>query len=438
MSGGRVDVKLPGLSAPESAGASAARTAIKSSWAPWTDKKGRLDPLRAVTFGLLLVPAAWLAVRFALNMMGARPLNAAIHTTGYWAVSCLVASLMVTPAKAIFGMPGLVVLRRMIGNAALAYAMLHLTLYCADQNWKLLTVISEIVQRFYLTIGFVALVGLGVLGVTSTDKSIRKMGARWKRLHKLVYGLAVLALVHFLLQTKADVSLPLLFVGVFIWLMVWRSMPVGKDRSYGGLAMVAVAATGLTLAAEWLWYRFGTHIDPTKVVVAETDVTFGLGPADQVALAGVCVLLALVWRRVSQGRLAASAWFWIISFALGAAIDELVVFAFGVDRFLEPGDWTFLYQDFAWAALLGVLGYVRWRCAGMSQQRIVDGLALSCVALQIMLSVGSLPLAETVVSAAIGLLWIVLAWRTRQQTKAAALGLVPLALVIVYGMMKQV
>lgn len=439
---GRVDVTLPGRSTPGMPGGDPQGTrngsrAATSHWAPWTDKKGRFDPMRAVTLGLLLVPGAWLAARAGLSMMGPRPLNAAIHSTGYWAVSCLVASLMITPAKAIFGLPGIVVLRRMIGNAALAYAGLHLALYCADQNWKLPTIVSEIVQRFYLTIGFVALIGLGVLGATSTDKAIRRMGVRWKRLHKLVYGIAVLSLVHFILQTKADVSLPLLFVGVFIWLMVWRSMPAGRDRSYVGLAIATLAAAVLTLAAEWLWYRFGTHIDPTKVVSAEADVTFGLGPADQVALAGTFVLVGLWIRRLSQGRLGASAVFWMVLFALGAAINEIVVFAFGIDRFIEPGDWTFLYEDLAWAAVLAALGFVRCRCQAVSQQRTVDALGLCCVAFQIMVSAESLRLAETVFAILIGSLWMTLAWQTRRQTRVAALALVPLALVLFYGVFTQ-
>ncbi|RYD18097.1 MAG: hypothetical protein EOP89_17770, partial [Lysobacteraceae bacterium] len=337
-----------------------------------------------------------------------------------WAVSFLIASLMITPVKAIFGLPGIVVLRRLVGNAALAYSGLHLALYCADQNWKVVTIVTEIVQRFYLTIGFVALVGLAVLGFTSTDKSIRRMGARWKRLHKLVYGLAVLSLVHFILQTKADVSLPLLFVGIFIWLMIWRSMPVGKDRTFGGLAAVSVMAAVLTLATEWLWYALATHIDPIKVVVAETDVSFGLGPADQVALAGASVLFALWVRRLSQGSLGTKAAFWVVSFALAAAIDEVVTFAFGIDRFIEPGDWTFLFQDLAWAAVLGMLGFVRWRSQTSTQRRMVDGLAVCCVALQIMVSDGSLRLAEMIVAVGIGVLCAVLTWQTWRQTKMAA------------------
>lgn len=406
-------------------------------WAPWTDKKGRVDGVRTVTVALLLLPVCWLAIRSALHLLGARPLTTAIHSTGYWTVIWLIASLSITPAKAIFGMPGIVVLRRLIGNAALAYAVLHLALYCADQNWRPFTIISEIVQRFYLTIGFVALSGLTALGATSTDNAIKRMGSRWKRLHKLVYGIAVLALCHFILQTKADVSLPLLFVGVFFWLMIWRVMPTGRDRSMPGLLLAGFGAAVLTLAAEWLWYRFGTHIDPTKVVLAETDVTFGLGPSDQVAVAGLCVMAALWLRRISLGRLGEFPLFWVVLFAAGAGINELVVFAFGIDRLLDPDDWTFLYQDFAWAALLGVLGFVHWRCRDGGHARMVDGLAVCCIAFQIMLSASSLRSAETVFALAIALLWAVLAWQTWRETKLAALGLVPLGLVMAYGVATQ-
>ena len=406
-------------------------------WAPWTDKKGRFDGMRTVTLILLLLPAAWLALRFPLQMMGARPLHAALHSTGYWAVICLVVSLMITPVKAIFGLPSIIVLRRMIGNAALAYALLHLTLFCAEQNWRLFTVVSEIVQRFYLTIGFVALIGLAVLGWTSTDEAIRRMGARWKRLHKLVYGIAVLALIHFILQTKADVSLPLLFVGLFFWLMIWRVMPVGRDRSMPGLLAAATGAAALTLAAEWLWYRFGTHINPHKVILAEVDVTFGLGPGGQVAVAGLGVMLALWLRRKSQGWMGASPVFWVLLFALGAAINELVVFAFGIDRLIDADDWSYVFQDFAWAALLGVLGFVHWRCRDGGPSKMVDGLAVCCIAFQIMLSVNSLRAAESVFALAIALLWAVLAWQTWRETKLAALSLVPLGLVMAYGVATQ-
>ena len=94
-----------------------------AAWAPWTDKKGRLHPLRAVVFMLLLLPGIWLAAALLAAHAG-RPRRSTqlIHSTGYWAVWFLVASLMVTPAKALLGLPNIAVVRRMIGNAALAYA----------------------------------------------------------------------------------------------------------------------------------------------------------------------------------------------------------------------------------------------------------------------------------------------------------------------------
>ena len=408
-----------------------------TQYVPWTDKKGRLDAARAVTFALLLLPGVWVALRLGLHMMGARPVNAAIHSTGYWAVSFLVASLMITPAKAIFGIPSLAVLRRMIGNAALGYALCHLLLYCADQNWRMLTVVSEIVLRFYLTIGFVALIGLVVLGSTSTDAAVRRMGARWKRLHRLAYGIAVLALFHFVLQTKADVSLPLLFIGVFFWLMIWRLLPAGRDRTPAPLLLITLGAATLTAAAEWLWYRFGTHIDPSKVLGAELDVSFGLLPTGQVLALGACLIAAFLLRRMSHGRPGTHPAFWVLLFALGAAINELVVFMFGIDRYLDPGDWSFLYQDFAWAALLGVLGFVHWRCRASAERKVVAGLAAACIAFQVVLSSSGMRVAEIVFAVAIVALWAVLAWQTWRETKLAALSLVPLGLVLAYGVASQ-
>ncbi len=402
-------------------------------WAPWTDKKGRLSALRASVFVLLLLPAAWLAARAAMGMLGPRALTAAIHSTGYWAISILVASLMISPIKALFGLPNIIVLRRMIGNAALAYAGLHLALYCADQNWRMLTVIREIAVRFYLTIGFVALVGLGVLGATSTDGAVRRMGRRWKRLHRLVYGVAVLGLVHFVLQTKADVSLPLLFMGVFFWLMIWRLLPVGRDRSPAAILCMTLGASILTAAAEWGWYRFGTHADPNKVLLSELDVDFGLRPTGQVVALGLAVLLAVELRRLSQAAAGRTAWFWVPLFASGAAINELAIFIFGIDRFIDPGDWGWLEQDLAWAALLGVLGFVRWRCGEGASRHGVDALGAACVAFQIMLASNGMRGAGIVLAAAIALLWAILAWRTWDRTKAAAVSLVPLGIVLAYG-----
>src|SRR5262249_56706741 len=92
----------------------------------------------------------------------------------------------------------------------------HISLYMADQMFDLLHVASEIALRLYLTIGFIALSGLTVLAITSTDTMVRRLGGlRWRRLHQIVYVIAVLALIHFFQQTKLDVTVPTFAAGLF-------------------------------------------------------------------------------------------------------------------------------------------------------------------------------------------------------------------------------
>src|SRR5688500_3787062 len=101
---------------------------------------------------------------------------------GDWAIRSLMMSLAVTPLRRIANWPKLIMVRRMLGVTALFYALAHLTLYTIDLKLDLLRVASEIALRFYLTIGFVALLGLIALGSTSTDAAIKRLGKRWNRL----------------------------------------------------------------------------------------------------------------------------------------------------------------------------------------------------------------------------------------------------------------
>lgn len=117
---------------------------VKSSL-PWLDRKGRLSPLRAVVFALLWAPALIYAGRYAPSGLGPRPVHEALRAAGAWTIWWLLVSLTVAPVKAVLGLPGLVVVRRMIGLAALFYGIVHLTLYAADENWRLLHVAAEIV-----------------------------------------------------------------------------------------------------------------------------------------------------------------------------------------------------------------------------------------------------------------------------------------------------
>lgn len=279
-----------------------------SAWFPWADKRGRFSSYRAAAFVLVLLPGLWLLGRWAADDLGARPITEALHFVGDWTMWILLASLAFTPAKAVLAAPNAVVVRRMVGLAALSYAGAHLVLYAWSENWRLLHVAAEIVLRFYLLIGFVALVGLVVLGWTSTDAWIARLGRTWKRLHKVVYVLVALGVLHFLLQSKADVSRALLALGMAAWLLLWRLLPAGRDRGPVALVGLAVVSATITLGLEWAWYHFATKANAWRAVTGEFNLTFGPRPAGQVLALGLLVAAVAELRRLQLSRFAGAAW----------------------------------------------------------------------------------------------------------------------------------
>src|ERR1700757_1608518 len=153
---------------------------------PWLDYSGRVSPLKTVVFAALFVPALYTALSYPLDALGPRPLNEAIHQVGLWGIRFLLLALTITPARQLLQWPRLLLVRRMIGVASFAYIALHLVLYSFDQGLDLTKVASEIVLRFYLTIGFIAFLGLCALAATSTDGMTRRLGGkRWQQLHRL-------------------------------------------------------------------------------------------------------------------------------------------------------------------------------------------------------------------------------------------------------------
>lgn len=265
---------------------------------PWRDRRGRLLPLKAGVLAAVPIPGILTAFWWTQHELGARPVTEAIHEIGLWAVRFLMIALAVTPLRAALDWGKLLLVRRMLGLTALAYASIHLTLYAVQQNGRLLFVASEIVHRFYLTIGFIALLGLIALGVTSTDGAIRRMGRGWKRLHRLAYPLGVLALLHYFIQSKAKVSEPVFVAGLFVWLMLWRLLPASWQRSllvYVPLSVLSgLAAAGI----EFGWYAITTHIDPWRVLAANETLRFGLRPAHYVVLATLGLAVVIAGRRL--------------------------------------------------------------------------------------------------------------------------------------------
>jgi sulfoxide reductase heme-binding subunit YedZ len=256
--------------------------------------------LRLVTLVGLCLPALDLAWRWYTDDLGARPVTLATHITGDWTVIFLLCSLALTPARAVFDWMPLVQIRRRIGVAATLYAGLHFLIYVADQKWNLVVVALEIAKRFYLTIGFTALLMLAALAITSTNGWQRRLKRNWKRLHWLVYPAAVLAILHFFIQSKANVGEATVAAGLFAWLMIWRFMPTKLRTTYLGLVLLAVGATLAALVFEVGWYGLVNHVDPMRVLKAEFNPDLAPRPSLKVLLAGVLVIVLAATRRFSQ------------------------------------------------------------------------------------------------------------------------------------------
>lgn len=272
---------------------------------PWLDRAGRLSRFKLAVFLLALAPGLWFTAAYALDRLGAKPLTAYLHAMGDWSVRFLILSLAVTPMRRIANAPKLILVRRMLGLTALAYALVHVTLYIADQKFDLARVASEIVFRIYLTIGFAGLLGLVVLGTTSTDGMIRRLGKAWPRLHRLVYPLTALALLHFFLQSKIDVSNPVYWSGLFVALMGWRLMHHLKVPTAPlPLLSLSLAAGLATAALEALWYALATGVPPLAVLAANLDVSYDVRPAWWVLGTVILTVPLNLWqsRTVSGGR----------------------------------------------------------------------------------------------------------------------------------------
>ena len=264
---------------------------------PWRDRRGKFLPFKAAVLAVLPVPGLLCAFWWASGDLGARPLNEAIHCTGLWAIRLLMISLAITPIARVLEWPRLLTVRRMVGLGALSYAVTHLSLYALDQKFVLSVIAWEIAQRFYLTIGFVALLGLIALGATSTDGAMRRLGRNWKRLHRLAYAIGVIAALHYFIQSKANVSEPVFVAGLFVWLMLWRALPDGWRRKVAVYPLLALIAGAAAAAIEFTWYGVATAINPWRVLAANESIAYGLRPAHWVVVVTIGIALLMALRR---------------------------------------------------------------------------------------------------------------------------------------------
>ena len=264
---------------------------------PWNDYSGRTSPLKLVVFVALFVPALWVALAFSQGWLGARPLNEAIHQIGLWTIRLIFLALLVTPLRQVLQWSRLLQVRRMLGVAAFAYGFTHLTLYATDQAFDLAKVASEIVLRIYLTIGFVALLGLAALAATSTDGIIKRMGARrWQRLHQLVYVIALLAVIHYCMQSKLELWEPMIMAGIYAWLMGYRLLAkwfsVRARLPLRWVGVLGLIAGVLTAGGEVIYFSLAYNAPAMRVLAANWSLQLGVRPGVVVLGFGLVVWVA--------------------------------------------------------------------------------------------------------------------------------------------------
>ena len=178
---------------------------------------------KPVIFLLASIPFIWLLSKIFQNNLGPDPAQALSIETGEWTLRFLLLTLSITPLRQIFRMAEIARLRRMIGLFTFFYASIHFLSWMAFiLGFRWLAIAEELVERPYITVGFLAYVILFLLGITSTKSMVRKLGKNWKRLHKFIYVASILAILHLLWILRTDITEAVIYGVVLATLLGYR------------------------------------------------------------------------------------------------------------------------------------------------------------------------------------------------------------------------
>lgn len=175
-----------------------------------------------------LLPLVWLIVGAWRDALGANPIETITRATGDWTLRMLMVTLAVTPLRQLSGWHWLVRLRRTLGLYTFFYASLHLLIYLwLDQFFEFDSIVKDIIDRPFITIGFGAFVLMLPLAATSGKVMIRRLGGRmWQRLHRVIYAVAVLGVAHYWWLVKKDVTEPVIYalvLGTLFGVRIWHA-----------------------------------------------------------------------------------------------------------------------------------------------------------------------------------------------------------------------
>lgn len=179
--------------------------------------------IKPIVFVACLIPVARLAFGAFRSELGANPIEKITHQTGDWTLILLMVTLAITPLRRITGINDLISFRRMIGLFAFFYGTLHfLTYIWLDKFFDWHEIVKDVYKRPFITAGFTAFVLLIPLAITSTKGWIRRLGKKWRLLHRLIYVSAAVGVVHYIWLVKKDIRQPVIYAVIFAVLLLWR------------------------------------------------------------------------------------------------------------------------------------------------------------------------------------------------------------------------
>lgn len=189
---------------------------------------------KPLAFLLCLAPFGWLCWGIATDNLGANPAEYLIRSTGDWTLRFLCITLAVTPLRVVAGLPALARFRRMLGLFAYFYVLLHFTSYgWLDMGFDFAEIAKDIAKRPFILVGFSAFLLLTPLAATSFNRALKALGAkRWQALHKLVYLIAALGILHFFWMRagKNDFAEVAVYAAIVATLLGWRFWQRVKKR----------------------------------------------------------------------------------------------------------------------------------------------------------------------------------------------------------------
>jgi len=193
--------------------------------------RDRIAAFKPLVFIACLLPLAHLVWDAVQGTLGTDPVAQLEHRSGDWALRLLLATLAITPLRRISGWHKAIRFRRMLGLFAFFYVSVHLTIYLAiDLGGFWSQLLGEIIKRPYITVGFAAWLLLIPLALTSTQAMMRRLGRNWQRLHRLIYPIALLGVLHYFWLVKADHREPAVYLAIWVVLMMLR-FPMKQMRA---------------------------------------------------------------------------------------------------------------------------------------------------------------------------------------------------------------